>query len=98
LGEGRILAQGDIPTLQAQLALGDRVILIFAGQPPEMDFKALPGVLEARLQAPELELVVDHRDSRLPAHIREITAAGGNLTQIKVRGVDLEDLYREYSH
>ena len=98
LGEGQILAQGDIPTLQAQLALGDRITLIFAGQPPEMDFKALPGVLETRLQAPELEMVVDHSDSRLPALIREINQAGGNLKQIKVRGVDLEDLYREYSH
>jgi ABC-2 type transport system ATP-binding protein len=98
LGGGRIIAQGDIPTLQSQLALGDRVVLIFAGQPPEMDFGALPGVLEARLQTPELELVVDDSETRLPALIREITMAGGDLTHIKVRGVDLEDLYREYSH
>ena len=98
LGEGRILAQGDIGTLQSQLSLGDRVILIFAEQPPEMDFKALPGVLEARLQTLELELVVDDSETRLPAIIREITGAGGSLTQIRVRGVDLEDLYREYSH
>jgi ABC-2 type transport system ATP-binding protein len=98
LGEGRILAQGGIPSLQAQLALGDRVILVFAGQPPEMDFQRLPGVLEWRLQAPTVELVLDHSDTRLPALLREIDAAGGSLSQIRVQGVDLEDLYRELSH
>ncbi len=98
LGEGRILAQGGIPALQAQLALGDRVTLVFAGQLPEMDFQGLPGVLEWRLQSPAVELVLDHSDSRLPVIMREIDAAGGDLSQIRVRGVDLEDLYREFSH
>jgi ABC-2 type transport system ATP-binding protein len=98
LGEGRILAQGDIPTLQAQLALGDRVTLVFAGPPPALDFQSLPGVLEASLHSPALELVVDHSDTRLPALLREIGAAGGALSRIRVRGVDLEDLYREFSH
>ncbi|HAY22219.1 MAG TPA: ABC transporter ATP-binding protein [Desulfobacterales bacterium] len=97
LGEGQILAQGGIPALQAQLALGDRVTLLFAGKPPEMNFQGLPGVLEWRLQSPEVELVLDHSDSRLPGIIREIDAAGGNLSQIRVQEVDLEDLYREFS-
>ncbi len=98
LGEGRILAQGGIPTLQSQLALGDRVTLTFAHYPPAVDFQHLPGVLEWQLQAPTVELLVDHSDSRLPGIIREINAAGGDLSQIRVRGVDLEDLYREFSH
>lgn len=98
LGEGRILAQGGIPALQARLALGDRVTLVFAGPPPELDFRGLPGVLEWRLEPPEVELVLDHSDSRLPVIMREIDAAGGDLSQIRVRGVDLEDLYREFSH
>jgi ABC-2 type transport system ATP-binding protein len=98
LGEGRILAQGDIPTLQAQLALGDRVTLVFADSPPALDFQSLPGVLEVRLHSPALELVVDDSDTRLPALLREISARGGTLSQIRVRGVDLEDLYREFSH
>ncbi|AEB09746.1 ABC transporter ATP-binding protein [Desulfobacca acetoxidans] len=97
LGEGQILAQGGIPALQAQLALGDRVTLLFAGKPPEMNFQGLPGVLEWRLQSPEVELVLDHSDSRLPGIIREIDAAGGDLSQIRVQEVDLEDLYREFS-
>ena len=63
-----------------------------------MDFQGLPGVLEWRLQSPEVELVLDHSDSRLPGIMREIDAAGGDLSQIRVRGVDLEDLYREFSH
>ena len=98
LGEGRILAQGGIAALQTQLALGDRVTLVFADQLPEMDFQALPGVLEWRLNSPEVELVLDHSDSSLPGVMRAIAAAGGNLSQIRVRGVDLEDLYREFSH
>jgi ABC-2 type transport system ATP-binding protein len=98
LGDGQILAQGDIATLQAQLALGDRIFLVFAGEIPNLDFQGLPGVLEWRQQASAVELVVDHSDTRLPALMREIAAAGGRLSQIKVRGVDLEDLYREFSH
>ncbi len=98
LGEGHILAQGAIPTLQAKLALGDRVTLVFAGQPPNLDFQRLPGVLEWRPHSAAVELLVDHSDSRLPAIIRDLEAAGGHLSQIRVRGVDLEDLYREFSH
>jgi hypothetical protein len=65
---------------------------------PNLDFQSLPGVLECRQQLSEVELVVDHSDTRLPALVREIEAAGGDLNQIRVRGVDLEDLYREFSH
>jgi ABC-2 type transport system ATP-binding protein len=97
LGEGRILAQGNIAALQAQLALGDRVSLVFAGTMPNLDFPGLPGVLEWRQHGAEVELVVDHSDTRLPTLVREIAAAGGDLSQIRVRGVDLEDLYREFS-
>jgi ABC-2 type transport system ATP-binding protein len=98
LGEGRILAQGGIPSLQAQLALGDRIILTFAGSPPTLDFTRLPGVLRWQWQAPVAELVVDHSDSRLPAIFREITAAGGVLDRVRVQEADLEDLFREISH
>jgi ABC-2 type transport system ATP-binding protein len=98
LGQGRILAQGGIPSLQAQLGLGDRVILTFAGSPPTLDFACLPGVLHWQWQAPEAELVVDHGDSRLPTIFRAIAAAGGTLSRVRVQEVDLEDLYREISH
>jgi ABC-2 type transport system ATP-binding protein len=98
LGEGRILAQGGIPSLQAQLALGDRVILTFAGARPTLDFTLLPGVLRWQERAPGVELVLDHSDTRLPAIFREITAAGGALSRVRVQEVDLEDLFREISH
>ena len=86
LGEGRILAQGDIPALQARLSLGDRIILVFAGPLPDLDFQGLPGVLEWRQQAPEVELVVDQSETRLPTLVRKIEAAGGRLDQIRVQG------------
>jgi ABC-2 type transport system ATP-binding protein len=98
LGEGRILAQGGIPSLQAQLALGDRLILTFADSLPPLDFGRLPGVLDWQWRAPVAELLVDHSDRRLPAIFREITAAGGTVSRARVQEVDLEDLYREISH
>jgi ABC-2 type transport system ATP-binding protein len=98
LGEGRILAQGGIPSLQTQLALGDRVTLTLADSAPPLDWARLPGVLRWQWQAPVVELVVDHSDRRLPDIFREITIAGGVLRRVQVEAVDLEDLYREFSH
>lgn len=97
LGEGRILAQGGIPTLQNQLALGDRVALTLADTAPPLDYARLPGVLRWQWQAPVLELVLDHSDRRLPGIFREISAAGGVVSRVQVEAVDLEDLYREFS-
>lgn len=98
LGRGRILAQGGIPALQERLALGDRVTLLFANGVPEVDFLTLPGVLHWQRQGEAMELVLDHSDTRLPAIMRHLEAAGGRLSQVRVRGVDLEDLYHEFSH
>jgi ABC-2 type transport system ATP-binding protein len=98
LGEGRILAQGGIPALQTQLALGDRVSLTLADAAPPLDWARLPGVLRWQWQAPVLELVLDHSDRRLPGIFREIMAAGGVVSRVQVEAVDLEDLYREFSH
>jgi ABC-2 type transport system ATP-binding protein len=98
LGEGRILAQGGIPSLQSQLALGDRLTLTLDEASGSLDFGRLPGVLQWQRQGPVLHLVVDHSDRRLPAIFREITAAGGVVSRVQVEEVDLEDLYREFSH
>jgi hypothetical protein len=97
LGEGRILAQGGIPTLQNQLALGDRVALTLADTASPLDYARLPGVLRWQWQAPVLELVLDHSDRRLPGIFREISAAGGVVSRVQIEAVDLEDLYREFS-
>ena len=75
LGEGKILAQGGIPTLQAKLALGDRVTLTFIEALPPLDFARLPGVLHWQAQGLVVELVLDHSDTRLPALLQEIAAA-----------------------
>ena len=78
LGEGRILAQGGIPSSPGQLALGDRVTLAFAGQLPEFDFQALArGVAMAAAGRRLVELVVDHSDRRLPGIFREIDRGRG---------------------
>jgi ABC-type multidrug transport system ATPase subunit len=98
LGQGRILAQGGIPSLQNQLALGDRLRLTMAEASVPLDFGQLPGVLQWQWQGPVLHLVVDHSDRRLPAIFREITAAGGTVHRVQVEEVNLEDLYREFSH
>jgi hypothetical protein len=45
-----------------------------------------------------VELVLDHSDTRLPGIMRQLEAAGAELSQVRVRGVDLEDLYHEFSH
>jgi len=55
-------------------------------------------VLHWRWQSPALELLLDRSHHRLPVICREIHAVGGELQGIKVQEVDLEDLYREFSH
>ncbi len=97
LGEGKILAQGDLATLQAKLALGDRVALTFRDSLPSLDFGRLPGVLDWQARALVVELVVDHSETRLPALFKEIEAVQGILSRVRVEAVDLEDLYRQFS-
>ena len=97
LGEGKILAQGDIPSLQAKLSLGDRVTLTFIEALPSFDFARLPGVLQWQAQGLVAELVLDHSDTRLPVVLREIAAAKGNVSRVQVEEVNLEDLYRQLS-
>lgn len=98
LGGGRIQAQGSIRELQAKLELGDRVTLELAGSLPNLRYQQFPGVLRWRQNERHLELVLDHSDSRLPLIIREITTAGGHIQRLRIQAVDLEDLYREFSH
>jgi len=97
LGEGRIQAQGSIRTLQQQLGLGDRLCLEFTGTMPPLDYQQLPGVLRCRRNESHLDLILDHSASRLPQLIRQINAAGGTISAIRVQEVDLEVLYREFS-
>lgn len=98
LGEGRILAHGNIRALQRQLGLGDRVHLEFTKPLPPLDCQRLPGVLRCRQNETHLELVLDHSDRRLPEIFRTIGAAGADMRVIRVEAADLEDLYREFSH
>ncbi len=98
LGNGKIQAQGSIRELQVRLGLGDRVIMELTDGLPPLSYQHLPGVLRCRQNERHLELVLDHSDSRLPLIIREITAAGGQIQRLRVQAVDLEDLYREFTH
>ena len=95
---GRLLATGGIPELQAGLGLGDRLSFTFPDGPPPLDFQRLPGVLASRVQDSRVELVVDQSDRRLAPLLQEISRHTGALPEIKVKPVDLEELYRELTH
>ncbi len=94
---GRIQAQGSIPALQEQLALGDRLLLTFPEGLPALAYERFPGVLAVNLRPPVVELIVDHGELRLPAILRELVDADTPPARVQYREADLEDLYREFT-
>jgi ABC-2 type transport system ATP-binding protein len=95
---GRLAARGSIPELQRRLGLGDHLSLIFRDSPPLLEYAQLPGVLTHQVQDSRVELVLDQAEIRLAAVLEAVSHAGQELPQVKVKPVDLEEIYREITH
>jgi ABC-2 type transport system ATP-binding protein len=98
LKEGRLAARGSIPELQRRLGLGDHLSLSFRDSPPPLEFGNLPGVLTHRVLDSRVELVLDQAETRLAAVLEAVYHAGQELAKVKVKPVDLEEIYREITH
>ena len=98
LKEGRLVARGRIPDLQKHLGLGDHLSLTFRISPAPFDYSRLPGVLAHRIDASRVDLVVDRAEVRLAAILEAVSRAGQEIAQVRVKEVDLEELYREITH
>jgi ABC-2 type transport system ATP-binding protein len=98
LKEGRFITGGRIQELQKRLGLGDHLSLRFQDSPAALDYARLPGVLTHRVEDSRVELVLDRADDRLPAILEAVFLSEKKLTQVKVKPVDLEEIYREITH
>ncbi len=98
LKQGRLITGGRIPDLQKRLGLGDHLSLHFQDSPAPLDYARLPGVLTHRVADSRVELVLDRADERLPAILEAIFLTEKKLARIKVKPVDLEEIYREVTH
>jgi ABC-2 type transport system ATP-binding protein len=95
LKEGRLVARGRIPDLQRHLGLGDHLSLVFRDSPAPLDFGRLPGVLAHKIEASRVDLVVDRAELRLAAILEALSQSRKEIAQVRVKEVDLEELYRE---
>lgn len=98
LKEGRLLARGSMPELQQRLGLGDHLSLIFSNSPAPLEYQSLPGVLSHRVQAARVDLVLDRAELRLAAILEAVYHAGHELARVRLKEVDLEEIYREITH
>jgi ABC-2 type transport system ATP-binding protein len=98
LKEGRLAARGRIAELQQRLGLGDHLSLVFRGAPAALDYARLPGVLSHRVQDVRVDLVLDRAEVRLAAVLEAVSHGGGELALVKLKPVDLEEIYREITH
>ncbi len=98
LKEGRLVSEGRIPELQQRLGLGDHLSLIFTASPPPLDYGRLPGVLRFRLEDSRVDLVLDRVEERLPDILAAVHDTGQKPARVKVKPVDLEEIYREITH
>ncbi|MBW1992543.1 MAG: ABC transporter ATP-binding protein [Deltaproteobacteria bacterium] len=98
LKDGRLLAHGRISELQARLGLGDHLSLEFKDRPAPLDYSRLPGVLRHQVEDSRVHLVVDRAETRLADIMAVISRASGEIRQVKLKEVDLEELYREITH
>jgi ABC-2 type transport system ATP-binding protein len=92
---GRLVATGSIPDLQARLGLGDHLSLTFKNGVPAFDFQRLPGVLSFEIRDSQVDLVLDRVEVRLAPLLEEITRQSPDLSEVRVKEADLEELYRE---
>ena len=95
---GRLAARGTIPELQRRLGLGDHLSLSFRDSPPLLEYAHLPGVLSHRVQDSRVELVLDRAEIRLAAILEAVAHTGREVARVKVKPVDLEEIYREITH
>jgi ABC-2 type transport system ATP-binding protein len=98
LKDGRLLAHGRIADLQARFGLGDHLSLVFADSPAPLDYGRLPGVLNHRVEDSQVHLVVDRAEMRLAAILEAVSHTSREVCRVKLKEVDLEDLYREITH
>ena len=98
LKQGRLVTGGRIPELQKRLGLGDHLSLHFQDSPASLDYARLPGVLTHRIQDSRVELVLDRADERLPAILEAVFLTEKKLARVRVKPVDLEEIYREITH
>lgn len=98
LKQGRLVTGGAIPGLQKRLGLGDHLSLQFQDSPAPLDFSSLPGVLSHRVEDSRVELVLDRAEDRLPAILEAVYRTEKKLIRVKVKAVDLEEIYREITH
>ncbi len=98
LKEGRLVSEGRIPELQQRLGLGDHLSLIFTDSPPPLDYGRLPGVLRFQVEDSRVHLVLDRVEERLPAILAAVHDTKQNPARVKVKPVDLEEIYREITH
>lgn len=95
LKEGQLAARGSIAELQRRLGLGDHLSLVFREAPAALEYARLPGVLAHRVEAARVDLVLDRAEVRLAAVLEAVSHAGRELVQVKVKPLDLEEIYRE---
>jgi ABC-2 type transport system ATP-binding protein len=95
---GRLVATGSIPDLQARLGLGDHLSLTFKDGVPSLDFQRLPGVLSCEVRESQVHLVLDRVEVRLAPLLEEIVHQSPEPPEVRVKEVDLEELYREITH
>jgi ABC-2 type transport system ATP-binding protein len=98
LKSGQLISEGRIPELQRRLGLGDHLSLFFQDSPAPLDYGRLPGVLHHRVEASRVDLVLDRVDERLPAILEAVYRTEKKLAQVKIKPVDLEEIYREITH
>jgi ABC-2 type transport system ATP-binding protein len=98
LKEGRLLARGSIPELQQRLGLGDHLSLVFRNSPAPLAYERLPGVLSHRVLPSRVDLVLDRADLRLAAILAAVSQTGEEPAQVRLKEVDLEEIYREITH
>ncbi len=98
LKDGRLLARGGIDQLQTRLGLGDHLLLTFRNSPAPLDFAQLPGVLGHRPDPPRVELILDRAELRLAPILEAVSRTGAELAEVRVKELDLEEIYREITH
>jgi len=98
LKEGRLLARGPIPELQRRLGLGDHLSLIFADSPAPLDYGRLPGVLTCNLRDSRVDLTVDRAETRLAGILEAVSQTRKQVAEVRLKEVDLEEIYREITH
>ena len=98
LKEGRLVAQGTMPELQERLGLGDHLSLVFRDGPAALDYAQLPGVLTYNLQDNRVDLRVDRAEERLAAILEAVSRTRSQVLRVRLKEVDLAEIYHEITH